>query len=211
MEALHYSLALQVYVASFLLSFCSCLAELLIDNIRVTKMPRSNLLHRLLPKRPKSKGDGEATSADASTSQSTLRVAGHHSERQNGPEQSVTSIQGEPDADKYGLVLLNPLQEHSEPKYDVDVIAIHGLGGSLYKTWTHENGKLWLRDFLPADVPSARVFSFGYNSNVAFSRETGTLRGYARSLLESIRLERVEPEVQYIGTVSSTRRSLTGR
>src|ERR1700684_2527676 len=32
---------------------------------------------------------------------------------------------------------------------EVDIIAIHGLGGTPYKTWTHENGVLWLRDVVP--------------------------------------------------------------
>ncbi len=33
------------------------------------------------------------------------------------------------------------------------IIAIHGLGGDAYRTWTHENEKLWLRDFLPLQIP----------------------------------------------------------
>ena len=84
------------------------------------------------------------------------------------------------------------------PKPIVDMVAVHGLGGGAYKTWTHNNGKLWLRDFLLEDLPNARVFTYGYNSTFVFSRETGTLREYARALLEDIRCEKTLPEVYNI-------------
>lgn len=48
----------------------------------------------------------------------------------------------------------------SEP---VDVVAIHGLGGNPYLTWTHpETGHLWLRDTLPSYISDGRVYTFGY-------------------------------------------------
>src|SRR5277367_3733735 len=71
---------------------------------------------------------------------------------------------GESLADKFGLFLLNPQTvdtasiEGAQELYDVDIVAVHGLGGDAYKTWTHENGKLWLRDFLPDQLPGARIF-----------------------------------------------------
>ena len=92
--------------------------------------------------------------------------------------------------DKYGLILLHDGRDQPGPKHNIDIVAVHGLGGGSYKTWTHKNGKLWLRDFLPADLPGARIFTYGYNSTFVFSRETGTLRDYARDLLENIRSER---------------------
>jgi hypothetical protein len=79
---------------------------------------------------------------------------------------------------------------------EVDIIAIHGLGGTLYETWTHENGVLWLRDIVPKELSGVRVYTFGYDSGFAFSKGTGTLHDFSKSLLEAIKLERTAPEVQ---------------
>jgi hypothetical protein len=73
--------------------------------------------------------------------------------------------------EKVGLFELSNKQNSKT----VDVVAVHGLQGHAYKTWEHENGSLWLRDFLPADVPSARIFTFGYESTVAFSNSVAKL------------------------------------
>ena len=94
-----------------------------------------------------------------------------------------------------GLFLLNK-DISSQAKYNVDVVAVHGLGGGPYKTWTDESGKLWLRDLLVEDLPGARIFTYGYDSAYVFSRETSTLRDYARALLEAIRSGRTATEVR---------------
>ena len=78
---------------------------------------------------------------------------------------------------------------------EVDIVAIHGLGGTPRKTWTHENGKLWLEDFAPQVYPAARIYSFGYDSGFAFSKGTGTLRDFAKNFLVLLGLERVKTEV----------------
>jgi hypothetical protein len=80
----------------------------------------------------------------------------------------------------------------------VDIVAIHGLGGTPFKTWTHENGKLWLRDFVPAQFSRARIYTFGYDSGVLFSKGTGTLDDFARIFLKAIKLERQTPEVSAV-------------
>ncbi|KAF8849180.1 hypothetical protein BDZ45DRAFT_604762, partial [Acephala macrosclerotiorum] len=69
------------------------------------------------------------------------------------------------------------------------VIAVHGLGGHAFNTWT-EGGRLWLRDFLPSDLPKARVLTFGYNSGIAFTNSKSTLRDFATILLENIKQHR---------------------
>lgn len=95
--------------------------------------------------------------------------------------------------EKYGLF---PLSLPTTPSSDitVDIIAVHGITGDAYDTWT-EGEKLWLRDFLPKDLPGARIFSFGYPAEVCFSLSTGKLDSFARSLLEGLKRERRREEV----------------
>ena len=65
------------------------------------------------------------------------------------------------------------------------IVAVHGLGGSAYKTWT-DGKSLWLRDFLPRSVPEARVFTFGYNSSIAFGGTASRIDDFATTLLERL-------------------------
>ncbi|SLM39426.1 WD40/YVTN repeat-like-containing domain [Lasallia pustulata] len=60
-------------------------------------------------------------------------------------------------------------------------------------TWTVED-KLWLRDFLPPQLPSARVLLFGYNANVAFETSKAGVREQAINLLNRIASKREEAE-----------------
>ncbi|KAF8510299.1 hypothetical protein BU17DRAFT_98255 [Hysterangium stoloniferum] len=53
----------------------------------------------------------------------------------------------------------------------IDIVAIHGLDGHREASWTADNGKLWLRDLLPRDVPSARILTYGYD---AYTESTAT-------------------------------------
>jgi hypothetical protein len=103
--------------------------------------------------------------------------------------------------EKYGLLeVANPIvcspRDALKTYYDVDIVAVHGLNGDAYNTWTHKQSqKLWLRDFLPTDVPGARIYSFGYPSEVAFSADTGKLEDWARALLEGLKAARAGKEV----------------
>jgi hypothetical protein len=72
----------------------------------------------------------------------------------------------------------------------IDVVAVHGLQGHPFRTWTHENGNLWLKDDLPEDVPSARILTFGYDSTIAFSRSVATIEDIALQLLTGLYIER---------------------
>lgn len=90
----------------------------------------------------------------------------------------------------YGLFLLNDHDASTTSKNPsplaVDIVAIHGLNGDAYTTWQHENGVLWLRDLLPQSLPSARVFTYGYPSELVFTKSVATLRDYSRNLLTSL-------------------------
>jgi hypothetical protein len=123
---------------------------------------------------------------------------------QTGVQESIKSVQlssiSPNRTDKYGLILLNPQNINSdsvraEEAFELDIVALHGITGDAYDTWTHENGKFWLRDFLPEDFPGARVFSFGYDAGVLFSQSKGNIESFARSLLEGLTRERINERV----------------
>jgi hypothetical protein len=155
-------------------------------------MPKSFLLRKLVERGRAGKIDtGGLPETDPSDSRRNSRqdISAYDSD-------TDVTLHEEQRIDAYGLSLLNTAPGQSTQKYDLDVIAVHGLGGHAYRTWTHDNGKLWLRDFLPEDLPGVRVFTYGYNSTFVFSRETGNLRDYARDLLENIRSIRTHSEVR---------------
>jgi hypothetical protein len=147
-------------------------------------------------KRDSTINKGKAPDTVASASGPSSREESRDYEQEINSEIVTVAPQQEPTSEKYGLILLNEDVGQQVPEHIFDVVAVHGLGGSAYKTWTHDNGKLWLRDFLPADLPGVRIFTYGYNSTFVFSRETGTLRDYARALLEDIRSERRLPQAR---------------
>jgi hypothetical protein len=72
---------------------------------------------------------------------------------------------------------------------------VHGLDGHWQKTWTAENGKMWLRDFLPAQLleldVKAAFWSYGWNAKTAFSPAVTSLVDEADILLDRINGERV--------------------
>ncbi|KAI1765268.1 hypothetical protein GGR53DRAFT_490515 [Hypoxylon sp. FL1150] len=76
------------------------------------------------------------------------------------------------------------------PEPSVDIIAVHGLNPldkqlHAEATWT-AGEKLWLRDFLPKQVPHARILLFGYNSNVALQASTAGVTEQAENLLNQV-------------------------
>ncbi len=72
------------------------------------------------------------------------------------------------------------------PAFDSDIVAVHGLNGHPVITCTHSNESHWLRNFLPLSLPTARVYTFGYSSEVAFSRSRASVDQFARMLLNAL-------------------------
>lgn len=74
---------------------------------------------------------------------------------------------------------------------------VHGLNprgrsDHPYETWRHQNGTFWPRDYLPQDIPHARVFVYGYNSNVTNPQamSTASAKDHANTLLNLLDMER---------------------
>ncbi|KAM0796952.1 hypothetical protein BDR22DRAFT_936987 [Usnea florida] len=76
---------------------------------------------------------------------------------------------------------------------DLDIVAVHGLMGNPSTTWTRgkdPNGKPWISDFLPSQLPHARVFSYGYDSNFVRSSSVAGIPEFAMNLLAWLKLRR---------------------
>ena len=78
----------------------------------------------------------------------------------------------------------------NETEKTINVVAVHGLQGDACKTWEHDNGFLWLRDFLPADITDARIMTFRYDSTVAFSKSVAKIEGKALEILNHLSAKR---------------------
>lgn len=49
---------------------------------------------------------------------------------------------------------------------------------------------MWLRDFIPAKLPKARILLYGYNSNVAFEASAVGIVAHAGNLLNWLIVKR---------------------
>ncbi|KAF3766683.1 hypothetical protein M406DRAFT_233005, partial [Cryphonectria parasitica EP155] len=74
----------------------------------------------------------------------------------------------------------------------VDIVALHGLNGHWETTWQSTTSSvkgrpvMWLRDFLPEQVPRARIMSFGYDSALFFGKSVSDVDTFAEQLLEAL-------------------------
>ena len=88
-----------------------------------------------------------------------------------------------------GLTTLHTLESPA-----VDIIAVNGLGGHALGSWKSPSGsKVWLRDFLPKHVPTARIMTYGYNTALLHSRSKSFIQDLSKVLLELIRGARSQP------------------
>ncbi|KAI1391513.1 uncharacterized protein F4822DRAFT_396967 [Hypoxylon trugodes] len=76
---------------------------------------------------------------------------------------------------------------------DVDIIAVTGLAGRAFGSWkTKSQADMWLRDFLPHSVPTARIMTYGYDTRLPGSYSEAAITDLSRKLLESIKTTRDE-------------------
>lgn len=60
---------------------------------------------------------------------------------------------------------------------------------------------MWLKDFLPEDLPEARIMTFGYDSDLGFTRSDSGITNFALGLLGEMRaLRRGAEEVCHVVT-----------
>lgn len=63
------------------------------------------------------------------------------------------------------------------------MIAVTGLGGKAFMSWQHQSGAMWLRDYLPRDVPDVQIFIYGYRSKLVGSGSHARLQDYVAAFL----------------------------
>jgi pimeloyl-ACP methyl ester carboxylesterase len=89
----------------------------------------------------------------------------------------------------------------------VDVVFVHGLGGSSRMTWSHDRNLdlFWPLTFLPLEpaINEARILTFGYNSNFGpgSGRNKMSILDFAKDLLYDLKYAQDEamPEVEGLG------------
>jgi hypothetical protein len=92
-----------------------------------------------------------------------------------------------------GIQLVPHFPELIAPPKGID--AVHSLNPTntdshAEMTWTAHNQNMWLKDFLPKKLPTARILLFGYNANVAFETSTAGVREQAENLLNRLKGKR---------------------
>ncbi|KAM5359278.1 hypothetical protein ACJA88_015171 [Fusarium oxysporum] len=81
---------------------------------------------------------------------------------------------------------VTPLYE-GQDSAEVDVIAVPGLGSHALGSWKSPNSDdVWLRDFLPKDVPNIRVLLYGYDTVLPGSLSKQSIEDLGGALLEQV-------------------------
>lgn len=73
----------------------------------------------------------------------------------------------------------------------VDIIAVTGLAGHAFGSWrSRQTGQMWLRDWLPKAVPTARILTYGYDTTLIGGQSNASVLEFATRLLEAIKTVR---------------------
>lgn len=94
--------------------------------------------------------------------------------------------------------------------HTIDVIFVHGLGGTSKQTWSKNKDPslFWPKEWLPfePDISSARMLSFGYNAHFAApGRHILNISDFARELLFAMKFGTDEHSIPLdIGHVSAS-------
>ncbi|KAM5342908.1 hypothetical protein ACJ41O_013874 [Fusarium nematophilum] len=92
---------------------------------------------------------------------------------------------------------ITPLYEDQNGA-EVDVIAVPGLGSHALGSWKSPNSDdVWLRDFLPKDVPNIRVLLYGYDTVLPGSLSKQSIEDLGGALLEQIIAFRARDETSH--------------
>lgn len=135
---------------------------------RVASEPSDNVLASILYVQAQ-----ESTSHQSSGATSNLSNVGS----QGASSSQVPLVNGEP----LGFSVIHDCQST-----EFDIIFVHGLGGSSYKTWSwnRETRHFWPEWLsLDPELGTSRIFTFGYNANFKGACSNLNIIDFARDLL----------------------------
>jgi hypothetical protein len=70
---------------------------------------------------------------------------------------------------------------------DLDIIALHELGGDPVNTWLDpQTITVWLHDYLQSDFPQSRVLSFGYSTQSLLENNRPSISHLARLFIQDV-------------------------
>ena len=73
------------------------------------------------------------------------------------------------------------------------MIAVPGLGSHAIGSWKSPSGNdLWLRDYLPDDIPNIRVLLYGYDTSLLRSDSKDSIEDLGNRFLESVNAFRAD-------------------
>jgi hypothetical protein len=76
------------------------------------------------------------------------------------------------------------------------IVAVTGLGGKAFASWQCEEGSMWLRDYLPLDVPNIRVSIYGYSSELANCDSMATISDFTNDFLLNLENSRLPRQLE---------------
>ncbi|KAI1179882.1 hypothetical protein F4777DRAFT_532343 [Nemania sp. FL0916] len=82
---------------------------------------------------------------------------------------------------------ITPLYEGYGNQADVDFIAITGLAGHAFGSWkSPTSDDMWLRDYIPRDIPKCRTILYGYDTQLLTSQSKQSIGDIGARFMESI-------------------------
>jgi len=86
---------------------------------------------------------------------------------------------------------------HANVRVIRSVVAVTGLAGHAFGCWrSRDTYKMWLKDFLPADVNNVRIMTYGYDSSLIRGTKSGTrLIDHRRNFIQQLENSRSKAKV----------------
>src|ERR1700761_8242071 len=79
-----------------------------------------------------------------------------------------------------------PLKSLAAEAWRFSIVAITGLAGRAFDSWANDQGSMWLRDYLPQELPGVRIFIYGYPSKLYKSVSRASLWDYTEGFMRAM-------------------------
>ena len=66
------------------------------------------------------------------------------------------------------------------------IIAVTGLAGHAFGSWAHSDEHMWLRDYLPRDIPNVRILTYGYYSKLRDDTTVNILQDHTNKFVHGL-------------------------